>query len=254
MAFRFIFRLDDIAPNMHWGNYFKLKGLFEKYNIKPLIGVIPDNKDPELLKFPSCQFDFWEEMRTLQSQGWEIALHGFQHLYVTGKSGILKINNRSEFAGLGFEEQLGKLKKAKDIFNKNRITTSTFMAPSHSFDRNTLRALKKVGINQITDGYGLFPYCIENMIFLPQLFAQPKMFPFGLYTFCLHLNNMSEKDIDDIAAFLEKYHTLAISVGGAKELIKDGMIIKFLNMCLAFGLSNIRKLRMKVKRLAPNIL
>ncbi len=29
MACRFIFRLDDIAPNMNWENYFKFKGLFK---------------------------------------------------------------------------------------------------------------------------------------------------------------------------------------------------------------------------------
>ncbi len=161
-------------------------------------------------------------------------------------SGILKINNRSEFAGLEFEEQLGKLKEAINIFNKNRIATSIFMAPSHSFDMNTLKALEKVGINQITDGYGLFPYRIENIIFLPQLFAKPRKLPIGLYTFCLHLNTMSENEIDKIGVFLEKYHTLAISVGEAKEIIKDGYIIKFFNMCLAFGLRYMRKIRMKV--------
>ena len=30
----------------------KIEVLFEKYNIKPVMGVIPNNRDPELLKFP----------------------------------------------------------------------------------------------------------------------------------------------------------------------------------------------------------
>ena len=74
---KYIFRLDDIAENMNWDNYFLLKDIFESYNVKPIIGVIPNNRDPELLEYPKGDINFWEEIRDLQKKGWAIALHGY---------------------------------------------------------------------------------------------------------------------------------------------------------------------------------
>ena len=42
----FIIRLDDIAENMHWDFMDKAEKLFDEFNIKPVLGVIPDNRDP----------------------------------------------------------------------------------------------------------------------------------------------------------------------------------------------------------------
>ena len=41
---KIVIRLDDIAPNMNWDMMKKTKDLFKKYNVKPLIGVIPKNE------------------------------------------------------------------------------------------------------------------------------------------------------------------------------------------------------------------
>ena len=38
-----LIRLDDIAENMNWPLMKKCELLFDKYNIKPLLGVIPGN-------------------------------------------------------------------------------------------------------------------------------------------------------------------------------------------------------------------
>ena len=35
--------------------------LFKKYNVKPLIGVIPKNENEELKSYPKCSFNFWDE-------------------------------------------------------------------------------------------------------------------------------------------------------------------------------------------------
>ena len=40
-----LIRLDDIAENMNWDLMEKSELLFEKYGIKPILGVIPNNKD-----------------------------------------------------------------------------------------------------------------------------------------------------------------------------------------------------------------
>ena len=36
--------LDDIAENMNWGLMDKCESLFEKHNIKPVVGVIPPQR------------------------------------------------------------------------------------------------------------------------------------------------------------------------------------------------------------------
>ena len=53
-----LIRLDDIAENMNWDLMEKSELLFEKHGIKPVIGVVPNNKDPELLSYPKKN-DFW---------------------------------------------------------------------------------------------------------------------------------------------------------------------------------------------------
>ena len=45
----YLIRLDDIAENMNWNMMDQTTSLFDKFNIKPVLGVIPNNKDPELL-------------------------------------------------------------------------------------------------------------------------------------------------------------------------------------------------------------
>ena len=54
--------------------------LFNKYNIKPVLGVIPKNKDPKLLNFPKDK-NFWTKIKNWQNNGWEISLHGYSHDY-----------------------------------------------------------------------------------------------------------------------------------------------------------------------------
>ena len=74
-----LIRLDDIAENMNWQFMDESEILFDKYNIKPLLGVIPNNKDKELLSFPKYE-KFWEKVRYWQNKKWEIAMHGYSHL------------------------------------------------------------------------------------------------------------------------------------------------------------------------------
>ncbi len=37
-------RMDDIAPGMDWKKFNDFKELLDEYGIKPLIGVVPDNR------------------------------------------------------------------------------------------------------------------------------------------------------------------------------------------------------------------
>jgi predicted deacetylase len=46
------------------------------YNIKPIVSVIPDCKDPKLNEEKPSQ-DFWEWVKDVQNKGWHIAVHGY---------------------------------------------------------------------------------------------------------------------------------------------------------------------------------
>lgn len=227
MSAKYIFRLDDISENMNWDNFFCLEKIFDKYRIKPVIGVIPKNEDEELLKYPKCEFDFWEKIRELQNKkGWSVALHGYNHKYLTNDAGILNINNRSEFAGVPYKIQNKKIATGKEIFKKNKITIDAFMAPAHSFDHNTLKALENNDIGIITDGYTLYPYYYRNILFVPQLFSTPRKMLFGVFTWCLHPNVMKSKGIKRVERFIEENKENIISFSDSKKYVTNSYLNK----------------------------
>ena len=62
-----LIRMDDISEHMNWELMDKCETLFDKYQIKPLLGVIPINQDPELLKY-SRNDKFWERVTEIEFQ------------------------------------------------------------------------------------------------------------------------------------------------------------------------------------------
>ena len=68
-----LIRLDDIAENMNWPLMERCEVLFDKYNIKPLLGVISNNKDPKLLSYPRNE-SFWSQVRAWKDKKWEISM------------------------------------------------------------------------------------------------------------------------------------------------------------------------------------
>ena len=240
-----ILRLDDIAPNMNWELLFKTKKLFNKYNIKPIIGVIPKNEDKELKSYPECDFNFWEEIKKLQNDGWEIAIHGYQHLYDSDcKNDYLGHGGKTEFANHSFETQLNKLTLGKKIFNENSINVKTFFAPNHTYDKNTFAALKNSGINEIIDGYGLMPYVENDIKFIPQLFYKIFKIPFGIQTTQIHLNYWKQKDFDDFERFVKKNSNKIITYDQALAKINNGFFYKLINTLT----KKILKIKRTIKR------
>ena len=45
-------RMDDITPDMDWEKFRRLETLLDENNIAPLIGIVPDNQDPNLMRNP----------------------------------------------------------------------------------------------------------------------------------------------------------------------------------------------------------
>ena len=63
-----LIRMDDVAENMNWKDMSKCESLFDKYNIKPLLGVIPNNQDKELYVYEKKE-KFWDKVRFWQEKG-----------------------------------------------------------------------------------------------------------------------------------------------------------------------------------------
>lgn len=192
-------RLDDITPDMNWEKFYRAKSIFDQYHICPLLGVVPDNQDATLHK-EEGRADFWGIIHGLQDDGWKIAQHGTFHCYETEDSGLLGINPFSEFAGLSYEKQIEKLQNGKKILETNGITTDIFMAPGHTYDKITLKALKKCGFKVITDGLYPKPYYMDGLLCIPCRLREFKK-PSGIDTVCLHTNLMSDQDMNDLEAY-----------------------------------------------------
>lgn len=193
-------RLDDITPDMDWERFLKFKELLDHYQVKPLIGIVPDNQD-ELLKgkqLPKSTERFYEYVKELQQQGWTVAMHGYQHIYSTKKGGLFPLNHFSEFAGCSLDEQRRKISEGKHLLEQHGIRTQIFMAPGHSYDRNTLRALKESGFTEITDGFGEKPYRYQGMIFYPISFLLSRTFrkEQGYSTMVVHTGTVTDEELD----------------------------------------------------------
>jgi len=195
------FRLDDITPDMDWNKFCRIKAIFDKFKIKPLIGIVPDNRDENLKKGGFC-IDFWACMRQFQQEGWSIAQHGYHHVYETTDSGILGVKNASEFAGLPYDVQLHKIRAGRDILQKEGLDVTIFMAPGHTFDRTTLNALETLEFTCVTDGYTSSPCYRGNLLFIPCRGARLKM-PQGLDTICIHANEYEERDFHELENFIK---------------------------------------------------
>lgn len=213
-----IIRMDDITPDMDWERFLKIKGILDQYNVRPLVGVVPENRDVTL-SHNEKEDNFWEIVRSLKDDGWDVAQHGTFHEYVTENAGLLGINNFSEFAGLSYDEQYNKLKKGKDILIANGIETDIFMAPGHTFDINTLKALKELGFRTITDGLSKKIYVREGIICVPCRLSSFSNIH-GLDTICLHTNNMENADFDEFEHFVASNVEKVISYKQALVLNK----------------------------------
>lgn len=205
-------RMDDITPDMDWEKFQRFKEILDKLNIKPLIGIVPDNKDDNLHK-AEANNDFWEYVKGLQDNGWCIAMHGYQHIYTTRKGGLFPLNLFSEFAGIPLSKQRDMIQKGTEILKQHGISTDIFMAPAHSYDKNTLQALKESGYNKITDGFGKMPYRWKGMTFYPISFLMSRSFKEkkGITTMVVHVNETNDSEMEQLEERLYMHKDSLIS-------------------------------------------
>jgi predicted deacetylase len=205
MAGKLILRFDDICPTMNWPVWQQIEHVLLEADVKPLVAVIPDNKDPNFHICPPRR-DFWERVRLWNALGWTIGVHGYQHAYVTECSGLMGINRASEFAGLPFSDQERKIRSALRIFGSEGLAPSVWIAPGHSFDVATLRVLSEVGLRVMSDGLNIFPYEDgRGILWVPQQMWRFRGTPFGVWTICLHHNFWRNGEVARFRGQLAKY-------------------------------------------------
>lgn len=205
-------RMDDITPDMDWAKFLRFKELCDLYQVKPLIGVVPKNEDKNL-SIDAPREDFWTYVKQLQKEGWMLAQHGYTHVYTTKKAGLFPLNGFSEFAGVAYSEQYEAIKLGQDIFREHGIETDIFMAPGHSYDKHTFKALQNLSYRRITDGFGKRPYVRHDMIFYPISHSQKSSLKAksGYTTFVVHTNTMKDGDFARYEQLFREYEGRFVS-------------------------------------------
>lgn len=208
MAIKYLIRLDDACPTMDAKKWQRIEDILYAAGVRPMVGVIPTNQDPKQ-QINKTKSNFWETVMHWQSKGWAIAMHGYDHCFISdaGMSGLNPLWERSEFAGVPLEQQKEKIRKGVTVFRENGIDPKYFFAPAHTYDENTLRALRdESNIRIICDTIATKPYRFYDFIFIPQFGGHCReMYISGIWTFCLHPSNMTEENFIATERFLKAH-------------------------------------------------
>ena len=202
---KYIIRLDDACEKMDVEKWSRMEELLDRYGIKPLVGIIPHCEDEEMEEYP-YDASFWERVDRWIKKGWCPALHGYNHVYGTECGGINPVNRCSEFAGEPLEVQKEKIRLGLAILRSHGIEPRVFFAPSHTFDENTLTALREESeIRVISDTVATDAYMRDGFTFVPQQTGRARALPFRTVTFCYHPNKMQEESFAALEAFILKH-------------------------------------------------
>lgn len=214
MKKKYLIRLDDACPTMDVNKWERIEGILDIYGLRPLVGVIPSNKDP---KQQIDEFDqnFWSKVKRWEQKGWSIAMHGYDHCFISdeGLSGLNPLWERSEFSGVSLKAQKEKIQKGIAEFRQRGFDPKYFFAPAHTYDKNTLTALlEESNIRIISDTIATQPYQQGDFVFIPQIGGHCTEIKLpGFWTFCLHPSIMSEIDFLETERFLQIHKSKMMS-------------------------------------------
>ena len=203
---QYLIRLDDACPTMDAKKWQIIENILDTYGVRPMVGVIPANQDPKQ-QVDVADTEFWAKVKAWEKKGWAIALHGYDHCFISdaGMKGLNPLWKRSEFAGIPLVVQKEKIRKGLSVFRANGIEPKYFFAPAHTYDENTLQALREESdIRIISDTIATHPYRKGDFVFIPQLGGQcSEMRLPGMWTFCLHPSAMKDEDFVATEKFLK---------------------------------------------------
>jgi len=201
---QYLVRFDDLCPTHSRSRWEPFSTLVEEFGIRPILAVIPDNQDRELM-LSGPDPDFWNRMRTMEAAGATIALHGYQHLCDSRGCSMLPIRRYSEFAGVPEEIQRRWIHEGLKSLRCHGLSPCLWVAPRHGFDRATLRVLREAGIGFFSDGLTSAPITRNGITWIPQQLWGPVNMTSGLWTICIHGNSASSALVKELRAVLQTH-------------------------------------------------
>jgi predicted deacetylase len=211
LSAKYLVRIDDVCPTMNWSVWDRVERILTEGNVRPILAVVPDNRDPKLKVSPP-RADFWDLVREWQGKGWTVGWHGYQHVYDSSDAGLVGINRRSEFSGVAKDVQLTRLRAARDIFLSNRVRPDLWVAPAHSFDRNTVELLQEFGVAVLSDGFFMRPVVSLGSLWIPQQLWRFRPMPSGVWTVCFHINGWGDSDVSQLERDIGRFSSKLIGV------------------------------------------
>jgi predicted deacetylase len=207
----YLLRFDDLCPTHDRERWRRFLPILAEFRVKPILAVVPDNRDPELV-VNEADRGFWAEMRELEADGASIGLHGFRHLWAARGRSLVPLHDESEFAGVPEAMQRQWIHEGLEILRDYGLNPTIWVAPRHGFDRATLRVLLQEGIGVLSDGFAQRPFLRGGVVWIPQQLWGPQHKRSGLWTICLHSNTATDAQIKDLREFLSQHRSQLTTV------------------------------------------
>lgn len=240
---QYLLRFDDLCPTMDRQRWQRYRVLIEEFGLRPILAVVPDNQDRELVRSKSNP-QFWDEMRELASAGSTIALHGYQHSCRSRGASLLGLHRHSEFAGVKAEIQRQWIEAGIKLLRAQGLDPRVFVAPRHGFDRNTLDALESAGLRILSDGFARQTWRRNGILFVPQQLWKPLHKTHGLWTICAHPNTSRQMDVEQLRRFVAQHRAQFTSMEEVARRENNTDLHLLENLYATSALCHIRLRRM----------
>jgi peptidoglycan/xylan/chitin deacetylase (PgdA/CDA1 family) len=198
-------RFDDYHQDVDHETWVDVLSRYEDAGLRGVIGVVPKYEGERL------SADVVEFLHDLQEKGWELAQHGYTHENVGDGRGGPLYDDRSEFAGLGYEEQHRRIQAGRDILESHGIEPTTFIPPWHEYDRTTARVLSNAGFDCLNEGRWPVPRTVDGITLVPTHVpgVTPYMLGVGVVTLVSHPQLESEpmRNAEAVAGYENRVRT-----------------------------------------------
>ncbi|MGA2764950.1 MAG: DUF2334 domain-containing protein [Spirochaetia bacterium] len=235
----YLLRLDDACPTMDRKRWDSVESVVRRHSLHPIVAVVPANADSSLVR-DRPDPSFWTRVRAWRDCGWMIGLHGYSHSLRPSQGGLVPINRRSEFVGLPADEQKRRIREGVQVLETHGATPVAWVAPAHGFDRTTVEALRsESSIRVISDSFSLRPTRNLDFVWLPQQLWHPREMSRGVWTICLHPNEMDDKEVKLLDEFIARHQghfpepTAAAKLAvprGLRDIVFECIFLSFLRM------------------------
>jgi predicted deacetylase len=218
---QYLLRFDDLCPTVSRAKWERFLPLIEEFGIKPILAVIPDNRDPAL-QVSSPDPEFWNGMRAMEAAGASIGLHGYRHLCDSRGDSALALHRNSEFAGVEEGVQREWIRGGLEVLRSHGLNPKLWVAPRHGFDGHTLSVLREQGIHVLSDGFARTAYRRGGLTWIPQQLWAPVDKPKGLWTICIHPGTAGNSLVAQLQVFVRDHAAQFTSVERVLEELKPG--------------------------------